>query len=62
MITDIVVGRKGVRIGETELEDKDPDKIPPTPPPPPAAPEPPSPVGKLSAFVDFIGIDFKRGG
>ena len=62
VITDIVVGKKGARIGETDLEDKDPDKIPPSPPAP-AAPEPPAlaKAGKLGAYVDFIGIDSKRG-
>jgi hypothetical protein len=61
VITDIVVGKKGVRIGDTELEDKDPEKIPVAAPP--AAPEPPSlaEASALSAFVDFIGIDSKRG-
>jgi hypothetical protein len=38
VITGIVVGRKGVRIGDTELEDKDPDKIPAATPPPPPPP------------------------
>jgi hypothetical protein len=63
VITDIVVGKKGARIGDTELEDKDPEKIPLSPAAPPAAPAPPSlaEAGALSAFVDFIGIDSKRG-
>lgn len=62
VITDVVVGRKGVRIGETELEDKDPEKIPLTPaaPPPPEPPFPPE-ASMLGGFVDFIGIDSKRG-
>jgi hypothetical protein len=61
VITDIVVGRKGVRIGETELEDKDPEKIPLTPAAPPV-PEPPVSLeaSTLGAFMDFIGIDSKR--
>ena len=60
VITDIVVGRKGVRIGETELQDKDPEKVPVAAPP--AAAEPgASPESKvLGDFVDFIGIDSKR--
>jgi hypothetical protein len=63
VITDIVVGKKGVRIGQTDLEDKDPEKIPPTPPAPPAVaePHPLAEASALSAFVDFIGIDSKRG-
>jgi hypothetical protein len=61
VITDILVGKKGVRIGDTELEDKDPEKIPleapPAAPAPPSAPE----ARKLGSFMDFIGIDSKRG-
>lgn len=62
VITDIVVGRRGVRIGEMELEDKDPEKIPLTPALPPALTEPLTPPegSALGDFVDFIGIDSKR--
>lgn len=64
VITDIMVGRKGVRIGEAELEDKDPMKILPTHAALPSAPESPlfAATGTLGAFVDFIGIDSKQGG
>jgi hypothetical protein len=59
VITDILVGRKGVRIGDTELQDKDPEKIELPPAAPPSPPELPT-VSTLGEFMDFIGIDSKR--
>jgi hypothetical protein len=60
VITDVVVGRKGVRIGDTELEDKDPEKIPVAAPAAPPAPAVSPEAKALGDFVDFIGIDSKR--
>jgi len=59
VITDIVVGRKGVRIGDTELEDKDPEQVPRDPQPPPAVLAPPE-VSGLGEHMDFIGIDSRK--
>jgi hypothetical protein len=53
VMTDIIVGRKGVRIGDTLLADKDPDAVPEDPSVPQSAP----PAEEASAdgeFIDFV--------
>lgn len=60
VITDILVGRKGVQLGDLQLEDKDPEKIPTVAPPVPVEAGTPPQANALGGFVDFIGIDSKR--